>query len=60
MGFMDKIKGLVGKNSAKISQGVDKAGDVVDDKTGNKYTAHIDKGEDAVDRALDKLDDPKP
>src|SRR4051794_20787148 len=61
MGLMDKVKGIVSKNSEKITTGIDKAGDVIDKKTGGKYAAKIDKAQDAAAKAVGKLDDtPKP
>lgn len=59
MSLMDTLKGLVGKgkevaaqNAEKIEQAVDKAGQVIDEKTGGKYSSQIDKGTDAVKSAL--------
>ncbi|MEU1206969.1 antitoxin [Nocardia sp. NPDC005825] len=56
---MDTLKGLVGKgkevaaqNAEKVEQAVDKAGQVIDEKTGGKYSSQIDKGTDAVKSAL--------
>ncbi|MGW4356338.1 antitoxin [Nocardia sp. NPDC004582] len=56
---MDTLKGLVGKgkdmaaqNAEKVEQAVDKAGSFVDEKTGGKYSSHIDKGTEAVKNAL--------
>jgi hypothetical protein len=48
MGALDKLKGLVGKNGDKIAQGVDKATDMVDKKTGGKHTDKLDKIDDAA------------
>ncbi|MET8422748.1 antitoxin [Nocardia sp. NPDC004860] len=56
---MDTLKGLVGKgkevaaqNAEKIEQAVDKAGHVIDEKTGGKFSAQIDKGTEAVKSAI--------
>ncbi|MGW4246688.1 antitoxin [Nocardia sp. NPDC004722] len=56
---MDTLKGLVGKgkevaaqNAEKIEQAVDKAGHVIDEKTGGKFTSQIDKGAEAVKNAI--------
>jgi hypothetical protein len=46
MGLMDKAKDLVGKHDDKVDQGLDKAGDQVDKRTGEKYSDQIDKGVD--------------
>ena len=48
MGLMDKAKGLLNQNKDKVAEGVDKATDVVDDKTGGKYTDQLDKVDDAA------------
>ncbi|WP_306205349.1 antitoxin [Actinoplanes sp. RD1] len=46
MGFMDKAKDFADKHDEQVDQGIDKAGDQVDDRTGNKYSDQIDKGVD--------------
>ena len=54
MSILDKAKGLLGKNSGKAKDGVDKAADVADDKTGGKHTEQIDG---AAEKAKDAIDD---
>lgn len=54
MGFLDKAKDMFNKNRSNIRKGVDKATDVVDDKTGGKHTDKLDKVDDAVDKATRK------
>ena len=64
MGLLDTVKGWFGGSKAKVQDtvaphadtikgGIDKAGSVVDDKTGGKHTDKItaaqDKGKDVVD-----------
>jgi antitoxin protein of toxin-antitoxin system len=46
MGFMDKAKDLADKHDEQVDKGLDKAGDQVDQRTGNKYSSQIDKGVD--------------
>jgi hypothetical protein len=50
MGFlddaMDKAKGLVDEHDEKVDDAIEKAGDLVDDKTGDKYAGQVDKGQD--------------
>jgi MT0933-like antitoxin protein len=46
MGFMDKAKDLADKHDKQVDQGIDKAGDQIDDRTGNKHSSQIDKGVD--------------
>jgi len=50
MGFMDRIKDMMGKHDDKVDQGLDKAGDKMDDRTGGKHSDKIDKGVDQAQR----------
>lgn len=56
MGIFDDMKNkaadLVDKHGEKIAQGVDKAGEIVNDKTGGK---HADKIQQATQKAKDGL-----
>ena len=59
MGFMDSVKGLVGKgqelaaeHSDKVQDVIDKAADIADDKTGGKYSKHIDKAAEAAKKVV--------
>jgi antitoxin protein of toxin-antitoxin system len=56
VGLMDKVKSMFGQHSDKIEGGIDKGGDFIDDRTGGKHAAHVDKGQDAAKDALRKLD----
>ena len=53
MGFLDKIKNLLSKNADKVDTAIDKAGDIVDQKTQGKYAQHVDKVQDAAKKAVD-------
>jgi hypothetical protein len=51
MGFLDKLKGMMGKgmeaaadHEDKIDDGIDKVAEVVNDKTDGKYSDQIDSG----------------
>lgn len=61
MGLVDDLKKqvqkLAGSHGDKAKDGVDKAADMADDKTGGKYSEHIDKGAEAGKDAIDKLAD---
>ncbi len=48
MGFLDKAKDLVAQHDDKVDQAIEKAGDLVDDKTGDKYAGHVDKAQDLL------------
>ncbi len=61
MGFLDKVKKMSKGRERQISQAVDKAGDVVNKRTGGKYAGKIDAVEGKIDDALRKPDaDPPP
>ncbi len=60
MGFLQDVKSKLTKavdsQGEKIGEGLDKAGDIVDKKTGGKYADKIDSGIDKAKDALDDLD----
>ena len=60
MGFLDRFRrkatDVVDDHGQKIGDGVDKAADVADDKTGGKYSQQIDSGADKTMDTLDSLD----
>ncbi|WP_405434675.1 antitoxin [Micromonospora sp. NBC_00617] len=43
---MDKAKDVEGKHDKQVDQGMEKAGDMADKRTGGKYDDQIDKGVD--------------
>lgn len=57
MGLFDKAKNLANKNKDKIADGVDKATDAIDAKTGGKHTDHLQKADDAADKFANKPKD---
>jgi flagellar hook-associated protein FlgK len=44
MSFLDKAKDFIDKHDEQVDQALEKVGDEVDKRTGNKYSDHIDKG----------------
>ena len=53
MGLLDKIKGMLGGNVDKVKDGIDKAGDMVDDKTGGKFTDKIEMAEEKIGEVVE-------
>jgi hypothetical protein len=53
MGLLDKAKGLIGKHEEKVDDAIDKAAEIIDEKTGGK---HDDKIEKVVEKAHDVVD----
>lgn len=60
MGFLDKAKAqvtrAVDRHGDKIAEGVDKAAEAIDEKTGRKHSDKIAKGRTQAKDALDRLD----
>lgn len=54
MGILDNLGGLAKENEDKIEAGIEKAGDLVDEKTGGKYAAQVDQAQDFANEQLDK------
>ena len=48
MGFADKAKDFADKHDEQVDQGIEKAGDQVDKRTGDKFSSQVDKGQDAA------------
>ncbi|MGW8377310.1 antitoxin [Streptomyces sp. ODS28] len=55
MGFMDKIKGLLGQHGDKVAKGIDQAAKVADSKTKGKYSNQIRSGSEKAKDAANRL-----
>ncbi len=55
MGILDGMKDKIGEHSDKIEQGIEKAGDFVDSKTGDKYKDKVDQAQQFAKDQVDKL-----
>lgn len=53
--WFNKGKKLAAENKDAVSDGVDKGGDFIDEKTDGKYAEHVDKGQDAAKDFIEKL-----
>jgi ArsR family metal-binding transcriptional regulator len=54
MGIFDKAKDILSGHEDKIDAAIEKAGDVVDERTESKYVEQVDQGQEMVP---DKLRD---
>ena len=54
MGIFDKAKDLVNEHNDKVDQGIDKAAEIIDEKTGGQHTEQIHHG---AQQAKDAMDD---
>jgi antitoxin protein of toxin-antitoxin system len=43
MGLLDDAKKFIDEHDDQVDQAIEKAGDLVDDKTGGKYADKVDK-----------------
>ncbi|WP_156727911.1 antitoxin [Streptomyces apocyni] len=52
MSVMDKLKQLLKGHEDQAGQGIDKAGDFVDEKTQGKYSSQVDSAQDKLKEQL--------
>ena len=52
MSVMDKLKGMLKGHEAQAQKAVDKAGDMIDSKTGNKYRSQVDQAQEQVKKQI--------
>ena len=57
MSLLDKIKSALQGKGEQVSSGIDKAADVVDDKTGGKFSEKIDDAAQKAKDIVEKLDE---
>jgi hypothetical protein len=60
MGFMDRVKGLMGGHKDQVEQGIDKAAGIVDKKTGGSHHDQIASAAEKTKEETDKLGDGGP
>jgi antitoxin protein of toxin-antitoxin system len=44
--FMEKAKDMANQHDDKVDQGLERGGDMADERTGGQYTEQVDKGVD--------------
>lgn len=54
MGIFDKAKDLANEHNDKVDQGIEKAAELIDEKTGGQHTQQIQEG---AQQAKDAIDD---
>lgn len=45
MDIVEQIKGAVAGHEAEVAEGIEKIGDLVDEKTGGQYAAQVDQAQ---------------
>jgi len=53
MGFLDKVKNLAAQNADAVNSAIEKVGDVVDEKTGGKFSGVVDQAQEAAKKAVE-------
>ncbi|OFI39035.1 hypothetical protein BIU82_16425 [Arthrobacter sp. SW1] len=60
MGLFDDLKGkaqeLIGGNEEAIKDGIEKAGDFIDEKTGGKFADQVDAAQNAASDFVENAD----
>lgn len=54
--FVDKAKDLASEHENEVGEGIDKAADLVDEKTEGKYSDQIDQGAEEAKEYVEGLD----
>ncbi len=49
MGFLDDAKKFIDEHDDQVDQAIEKAGDLVDDKTDGKFADKVDKAQDIAE-----------
>ncbi|MFE7561330.1 antitoxin [Kitasatospora sp. NPDC057500] len=57
MSMFDKLKSMLKGHEGQAEKGVDKAGDMVDERTQGKYSSQVDTGQEKL---KDQLRDDRP
>ncbi|CAM5453860.1 kanamycin biosynthetic protein [Streptomyces tanashiensis] len=48
MSVLDKLKGMLKGHEDQAGKGIDRAGDMVDEKTQGKYASHVDTAQEKL------------
>jgi hypothetical protein len=54
MSIVDKMKEFLGQHGDKVDKVVEKAGDMVDEKTGGKYADKVDKAQEQAKKTTEQ------
>ncbi len=52
--FLNKAEQFAGKHEKQVDEGLDKAGEQVDERTGHRYDKEVDKGVQAAEQHVHK------
>jgi hypothetical protein len=57
MSIVDKVKEMLGQHADKAKDAVEKAGDMVDERTGGKYAEKVDLAQERARKYVDQQRD---
>ncbi len=57
MGIFDDLKDAADKHEDQVEQGIDKVGDLIDEKTGGKFADQVDQAQDFLKGHIGKQND---
>ena len=60
MGIFDKAKDALSGQEDKVDAGVERAGDMVDERTEGKYGEQVDRGQDLANEKLGEMTGDQP
>lgn len=49
MGFLDDAKKQIDEHANQVDEGIEKIGDLVDEKTGDKFQGQVDKAQEFLE-----------
>jgi hypothetical protein len=60
MGILDKAKDALSQHSEHVDTTIEKAGDLLDERTGGKFVEHVDTGQDFASERIRGYADGEP
>ncbi len=57
MSMFDKAKDLLGEHADQVDDGIDKLGDLIDEKTGGEHAGQVDAAQEKLKEQLEEHDD---
>ena len=60
MGIFDKAKDALSEHSEHVDAGIERTGDLVDERTGGTYAEHVDTGQDFASDRIREFADGEP
>ncbi|MEU3405199.1 antitoxin [Streptomyces sp. NPDC006670] len=54
MSIVDKLKEMLGQNPDKAKKGVERGGDMLDERTGGKYADKVDMAQEKANEYIDR------